>query len=137
MDAGVSVSATRVVWIGVVDGLVEGDLVILGVVTSPTPTAVQLRAAIVRQRPHIAEVLARYGATNLRMFGSVARGDAGPDSDLDLLVDLLPGRGNELLRVAGLAEELTELLGLRVDVVAATLLRDKVSSTALADAIAV
>jgi len=71
------------------------------------------------------------------MFGSVARGDAGEDSDLDLLVDLIPGRGNELLRVAGLAEELGELLGLRVDVVAATLLRDEVSSTALADAIAV
>lgn len=105
--------------------------------TSPTSTAVQVRAAILRQRPRVAEVLLRYGATNLRMFGSVARGDAGVDSDLDLLVDLVPERGNELLRVAGLAEELSELLGLRVDVVVATLLRDEVSSTALADAIAV
>ena len=105
--------------------------------TSPTPTAVQVRAALVRQRPRIAGVLLRYGATNLRMFGSVARGDAGEDSDLDLLVDLVQGRGNELLRVAGLAEELSTLMGLRVDVVAATLLRDEVSSTALADAIAV
>jgi predicted nucleotidyltransferase len=104
--------------------------------TSPTSTAVQVRAAILRQRPRIAEVLLRYGATNLRMFGSVARGDADESSDLDLLVDLVPGRGNELLRVAGLAEELSELLKLRVDVVAATLLRDEVSSTALADAIA-
>jgi len=74
--------------------------------TSPTSTAVQVRAAILRQRPRVAEVLLRYGATNLRMFGSVARGDAGVDSDLDLLVDLVPERGNELLRVAGLAEEL-------------------------------
>ena len=105
--------------------------------TSPTSTAVQVRAAIVRHRPRVAEVLRRYGATNLRMFGSVARGDAGEDSDLDLLVDLVPGRGNDWLRVAGLAEELSELLGLRVDVVAAALLRDEVSSTALADAIAV
>jgi predicted nucleotidyltransferase len=105
--------------------------------TSPTPTAVQLRAAIVRQRPSVTEVLVRYGATNLRMFGSVARGDAGQGSDLDLLVDLVPGRGNELMRVAGLAEELTGVLGVQVDVVAATLLRDEVSSTALADAIAV
>jgi predicted nucleotidyltransferase len=71
------------------------------------------------------------------MFGSVARGEAREDSDLDLLVDLVPGFGNELLRVAGIAEELTELLGLRVDVVAATLLRDEVSVTALADAVAV
>lgn len=83
------------------------------------------------------EVLARYGATNLRMFGSVARGDAREDSDLDLLVDLVPGRGNELLRVAGLSEELSDILGLRVDVVTATLLRDEVSSTALADFIAI
>jgi predicted nucleotidyltransferase len=105
--------------------------------TSPTPTAVQVRAALVLQRSRVAEVLLRYGATNLRMFGSVARGDAGEDSDLDLLVDLVPDRGNELLRVAGLAEELSTLMGRRVDVVAATLLRDEVSSTALADAIAV
>jgi uncharacterized protein len=102
----------------------------------PTPTAVRVRAALVRRRSQVGEVLARYGATNLRMFGSVARGDAREDSDLDLLVDLAPGRGNELLRVAGLSEELSDILGLRVDVVAATLLRDEVSSTALADSIA-
>jgi predicted nucleotidyltransferase len=90
-----------------------------------------------RYRPQVAVVLTRYGASNLRMFGSVARGDAGEDSDLDLLVDLAPGLGNELMRVAGLSEELTDILGLQVDVVAATLLRHEVSSTALADAIAV
>lgn len=105
--------------------------------TSPTKPAVQVRAAIVRERPRVAEVLLRYGATHLRMFGSVARGDAGEDSDLDLLVDLIPGRGNEFMRVAGLAEELSDLLGVQVDVVAATLLRDEVSASALADAIAV
>ncbi len=105
--------------------------------TSPTPAAVQIRAAIMQQRTRVAEVLARYGATNLRMFGSVARGDAREDSDLDLLIDLVPGRGNELLRVAGLSEELSDALGLRVDVVAETLLRGEVSSTALADAVAV
>lgn len=105
--------------------------------TSPTPTAVKVRAALMRRRPHVGEVLVRYGATNLRMFGSVARGDAREDSDLDLLVDLVPGRGNDLLRVAGLSEELSDILGLRVDVVAGTLLRDEVSSTAHADAVAV
>ncbi len=83
------------------------------------------------------DVLDRYGAYNLRMFGSVARGDAREDSDLDLLVDLVPGVGNELLRVSGLAEELSALLGVRVDVLAAPLLRDEVSATALAEAVAV
>ena len=67
----------------------------------------------------------------------MARGDAKEDSDLDLLVDLVPGAGNELLSVAGLAEELSVLLGVRVDVVTAALLRDEVSATALADAVAV
>ncbi len=97
----------------------------------------RLRSALDSHRSRIAELLDRYGATNPRLFGSVARGDAGEDSDLDLLVDLVPGAGNELLRVSGLAEELSELLDVRVDVVAATLLRDEVSASALVDAVAV
>ncbi len=52
-------------------------------------------------------------------------------------MDLLPGGGNELLRVAGVAEELSQLLGTGVDVVAASLLRDEVSLSALADSVAV
>jgi uncharacterized protein len=103
----------------------------------PTAQTLRLRAVLNRQRGGLVEVLDRYGATNPRLFGSVARGNARDDSDLDLLVDLVPGAGNELLRVAGLAEELSELLGVRVDVAAATLLRDEVSATALADAVAV
>jgi hypothetical protein len=50
---------------------------------------------------------------------------------------LVPGVGNELLRVCGLAEELSELLDVRVDVVAETLLRDEVAASALVDAAAV
>jgi hypothetical protein len=60
-----------------------------------------------------------------------------PGSDIDLLVDLMPGGANELLRIAGIAEELSELLGTRVDVVAASLLRGEVSASALADSVAV
>ncbi|GAB3198815.1 nucleotidyltransferase family protein [Nocardioides hungaricus] len=85
----------------------------------------------------MSEILARYGATNARLFGSVARGEARLDSDLDLIVDLAPGAGNELLRVAGLSEELSALLGVRVDVVAESLLRREVSLGALSDAVAV
>lgn len=81
--------------------------------------------------------MSRYGATNPRVFGSVARGDARDDSDIDLLVDLRAGAGNELLRVAGLSEELSELLGVKVDVVAMSLLRDAVGTTALADSVSV
>lgn len=105
--------------------------------SEPTAATLRLRAALKWQGSRVVEVLERYAATNPRLFGSVARGDAGEDSDLDLLVDLTPGTGNELLRVAGLTEELSELLGVRVDVVAPSLLRDEVSATALADAVAV
>ncbi len=79
----------------------------------------------------------RYQAANPGLFGSVARGDATPESDIDLVVDLMPGGGNVLLRVAGIAEELRELLGTHVDVVTAPLLRGEVSASALADAVAV
>ena len=94
-----------------------------------TAATLRLRAALTQRADHIAELLKRYGASNPRLFGSVARGDAKEDSDLDLLVDLVPGAGNELLSVAGLAEELKRVpLGVRVDVVTAALLRDEVSA---------
>lgn len=103
----------------------------------PTDHALRLRAALRQQRRGLTEVLDKFGAANPRLFGSVARGDAREGSDLDLLVDLAPGAGNDLLRLAGLSEELSELLGIQVDVVAAPLLRDEVSATALDDAVAV
>ncbi|MFT3798723.1 nucleotidyltransferase family protein [Microbacterium sp.] len=70
------------------------------------------------------------------MFGSVARGDACLESDVDLLVDLDPAGGNPLLRVAGIGEELSRLFGVDVDVVTDELLRDPVSATARRDMIA-
>ncbi len=68
----------------------------------------QHRAAILR-------VAARYGARNVRVFGSTARGEATETSDVDILVDLEAGRS--LLDQVGLQQELEELLGRRVDVV--------------------
>lgn len=102
-----------------------------------TAESVSLRAAIAAHRDALGIILHRYRATNPRLFGSVARGDATANSDIDLLVDLTPGGGNDLLRVAGIAEELSQLLGLRVDVVAPSLLRDDVSSSALEDSVPV
>lgn len=105
--------------------------------SEPTAATLRLRAALTQQADQVAELLGRYAASNPRLFGSVARGEAREDSDLDLLVDLIPEAGNALLRIAGLAEELSELLGVRVDVVTTTLLRNEVSATALSDAVAV
>jgi hypothetical protein len=94
-----------------------------------------LRHTLDRNREDVLEVLARYGAVNPRVFGSVARGDATASSELDLLVDLLPDSRSALMRVSGLGEELQELLGVRVDVVADELMRDEVSESAHADSI--
>jgi len=66
------------------------------------------------RREEIFRVAERRGAHNLRVFGSVARGDASEDSDLDLLVAWEPGRS--LLDHAGLVQDLEELLGIKVHV---------------------
>ena len=57
----------------------------------------------------------RYGAVNLRVFGSVARGDDGPDSDIDLLVEAAPKHAPFF--PGGFKADLEDLLGRRVDVV--------------------
>jgi len=101
-----------------------------------TTAAADARAAVAARREQLDEVLTRYGASNPRLFGSVARGDATTDSDIDVLVDLDPAGGNPLMRLAGLSEEFRRILGMDVDVVAVELLRDGVAETALADAVA-
>lgn len=102
----------------------------------PTAATLRIRAAFELQS-RIGELLDRYRATKPRLVGSVARGEARENVDLDLLVDLAPGAGHEWLRVSGLAEEFGEFLGVTVDVVTAPLLRDQVSATALANAVRV
>lgn len=67
------------------------------------------------QRSDILDVAARHGAHNVRVFGSVARGEAGELSDVDFLVSLEKGRS--LLDLSGLLLDLQELLGCEVDVV--------------------
>ena len=62
----------------------------------------------------IRAIAERYGARNIRVFGSVARGDDRPDSDLDILIDLEEGR--TLLDLIAIQQDLEDLLGHRVDV---------------------
>jgi predicted nucleotidyltransferase len=63
---------------------------------------------------YASEPVASYGAHNIRVFGSTARGDAGATSDVDLLVEMEPGRS--LLDLVGLWQDLEDLLGTHVDV---------------------
>lgn len=102
---------------------------------SVASTSAPTREAIAARRAEIDIILQHYQASNPRVFGSVARGEATSMSDIDILVDLDPNGGNPLLRVAGIGEELTALLNTQVDVVAPSLLRDPVSASALADAV--
>jgi predicted nucleotidyltransferase len=67
------------------------------------------------KREEILQIASRYGAFNVRVFGSVARGEAELDSDVDFLVEMEPGRS--LLDLGGLLMDLQELLGRDVDVV--------------------
>jgi predicted nucleotidyltransferase len=66
------------------------------------------------RRQEVLRIASRHGASNVRVFGSVARGEAGPKSDIDFLVDL--ERGRSLLDHAALKMELEQLLERPVDV---------------------
>ena len=85
------------------------------------------------QREEILRIAAQHGARNLRVFGSVARGDAGADSDLDLLVDMDPGRS--LFDMGGLLMDLQDLLGCTVDIVSERGLRPRIRERVLSEAV--
>lgn len=85
------------------------------------------------KREDILRLAARYGARNVRLFGSVARGEAGPGSDVDFLLDMEPGR--TLLDLGGLLYDLRELLQRPVDVVTEKGLKERVRPHVLSDAI--
>jgi predicted nucleotidyltransferase len=67
------------------------------------------------KRHEILRIAAAHGARNIRLFGSVSRGEAGPGSDVDILVKLEPGRS--LLDLIAIKQDLEDLLGCEVDVV--------------------
>ena len=86
-----------------------------------------------RRREEIERVARRYGARDVRIFGSVARGDDSPDSDLDVLVKFEAGRS--LLDLVGIQQDLEELLGCRVDVVSEGGISPHLEGRILADAV--
>ncbi len=93
----------------------------------------KLRDTIWSLRRPLRELAAASGVRELRIFGSVARGDEREDSDVDFLVSLEPGRS--LLDLARLEVRLEALLGRRVEVVTLDGLREPVRAAALRDAI--
>lgn len=93
----------------------------------------RLNEKIQERRKEILSLAQKYGARNVRLFGSVARGEEREDSDIDLLVDLESGRS--LLDLGGLLMDLENLLGCRVDVVTAKGLRDRIRSRVLQESV--
>ncbi len=87
---------------------------------------------LTRNREAVLAAARRAGASNVRVFGSVARAQDTAGSDVDLLVDLDPGR--TLLDVVGLTKTLSELLGVRVDVAIEEILKPEVRERAIAEA---
>jgi uncharacterized protein len=86
-----------------------------------------------RHRRAVTDLAERRGLRNVRVFGSVARGEDRDGSDIDLLVDVDEGVG--LVGIGGLARELTDLLGVPVDVVPADSLKRTLRAEVLAEAV--
>jgi uncharacterized protein len=91
-----------------------------------------LQTLLHQNREIVLATAARYGAYNVRVFGSVARGEATTSSDIDLLVSLEPGRS--LMDLGGLLYDLRNLLGVEVDVVTENGLRPRIRDQVLREA---
>jgi predicted nucleotidyltransferase len=85
------------------------------------------------KREAILRLADKHGAYNVRVFGSVARGEAGPTSDLDFVVDVQPWVGLEFL---GLWDELEDLLGRKVDLITEQSLKPRIRERILREAVA-
>lgn len=91
------------------------------------------RTLVQSRRQEILDLAERHGARNVRVFGSVARGEARSDSDVDILVDMEPGRS--LFDLGGLLFDLQTLLGVDVDVVTEKGLRRRIRAQVLQEAV--
>lgn len=87
------------------------------------------------KREEIRRIAAAHGVVSIRVFGSVARGDAGPESDVDFLVEVGPKTSSWF--PAGLVLDLQDLLGRRVEVVTERALNADLREHVLQEAVAV
>jgi predicted nucleotidyltransferase len=86
-----------------------------------------------KKREEILKIAAKHGARNVRVFGSVARGEADSKSDVDILVEFIPG--STLLNQSAMIRELESFLRIKVDVVSDRGLREKIRERVLSEAV--
>lgn len=87
---------------------------------------------LANNREAIHKLAHKHRVTNLRVFGSVARGESDADSDIDILVELEPGSG--LLELGGFLMDVRELLGVPVDVTTPKMLKERIRERVLGEA---
>jgi len=92
-----------------------------------------LEQSVRDHRDDILRLAAKHGARDVRVFGSLARGEADENSDIDLMVEM--ERGRSLMDLGGLQYELQELLGCRVDVVTERSLKARIRQRVLQEAV--
>ncbi|MBF2075309.1 MAG: nucleotidyltransferase family protein [Synechococcales cyanobacterium C42_A2020_086] len=97
-------------------------------------SGIGVSALLSEQRQAILAIAAKHGAYNVRVFGSVARGEADEQSDIDLLVDYSLDRVSPWFP-AGLKLELEQLLGRKVDIATEAALTDRIREQVLREAI--
>ena len=98
-------------------------------------TKLTKKEIISSRRSQILSLARKYGIRNVRLFGSVVRGEDNSDSDADFLIDLEPDRG--LVDHAGFMVELEKLLGIKVDVVTENGLKDSYRKRVLEEAVTI
>lgn len=96
--------------------------------------ALEIYERLRKHREEVIRIAAEHGAFNVRVFGSVARGEANAQSDIDILVDYSIDKITAWFP-AGLVLELEQLLGYKVDVVTAAGLKDRIREQVLREAV--
>jgi predicted nucleotidyltransferase len=104
----------------------------MSIISRHRSQAVDIDTLVKDKHTEIARIAKVNGATRVRIFGSFARGTAGPGSDLDLLIDLAPGR--HLLDLVAIKQDLEDLLDRPVHVVTEAAISPYIRATVLRDA---
>lgn len=127
-------SASRQPALDTLGKLVEAAGFTVELALLPTATRSPLQERVRQNRRELKRALMRLGASNIRLFGSVSRGDDDTQSDVDLLVDVDASVG--LFALGHMRSEAERLLGTAVDIVPANSLKPQVAETVLAEAVA-